>query len=111
MFAGHRLSQEGLAVRGFKWQPAARAHNDLVDASEGDRIVLANAVLRAAQELNLVIADGRGVGLGLSYFNDIEHLLADGVVLPDWLVHVDTLLDGRERRYLAYRALSQAAKG
>ncbi len=95
----------------FKWQPDAKAHSDLVDASEGERIDLANTVLRAAQQLNLVIADGRGVGLGLLYFDDIQHLLGEGFVLPDWLFNVDTVLDGKERRYMAYRALSQAAKG
>lgn len=95
----------------FKWQPAARAHSDLVDASEGTRIDLANTVLRAAQQLNLVIADGRGIGLGLLYFDDFQHLLGDGFVLPDWLIGVDTDLDGKERRYMAYRALSQAANG
>lgn len=106
---GHRLSPKGRAILTFSWKPSQRAVSDIVGEDVPVRIEVANLVLKAAKRLNLEVMDGRSATKGLEYYNDIEHLLEDGV-LPAWVGDEATDLDGKQRRFYCYRKFAAIAK-
>jgi len=75
-----------------------------------DRVALIRKVIAIARANPIVIADGRGEGDGLRYYEDIAHLLEDDT-LPRYVTEAPGGQEANQLRFAAYSAMARRAKG
>ena len=108
------MSPAGRAIATFSWQPSALAQQDAAVAEFDDKLALCNWLISTAAKLNITIYDGRPHNSGLSYCEDVAHLLEAGT-LPAKFAELQaerlSETDDRSVRFQAYRYLAVKAKG
>jgi hypothetical protein len=82
----------------------------LVMLEPADRVALIRKVIAIARANPIVIADGRGEGDGLRYYEDIAHLLEDDT-LPRYVTEAPGGQEANQLRFAAYSAMARRAKG